>query len=225
MGLKLLIGNKNYSSWSLRPWLALKAAGVPFDEEVLPIFTETFAAALDALGVPRKVPVLLDDGFPVWESLAIIEHIAERFPAAPVWPSDAAARAEARAVSSEMHAGFHAVRQQLPMNLWRPPERRAVDARAEADITRITQIWRAARSRFGAGGEYLYGAFSAADAMFAPVAARFRTYAIPLDLVSSAYVAAIHAHPAFVAWRGAALAEPWLIEEDEVDWPLVKRES
>lgn len=225
MGLKLLIGNKNYSSWSLRPWLALSAAGLAFEEQVLPFHSEAFDGALDALGVPRKVPVLLDDGVPVWESLAIIEHVAERFADAAIWPRALEARMEARAVSCEMHAGFTAVRQQLPMNLWRPPERRAVDARAEAEIARITQIWRRARERFGAGGDFLYGAFSAADAMFAPVAARFRTYAVPLDPVSSAYVAAIHGHPAFVAWRRAALAEEWLVAEDEVDWPQVKRED
>lgn len=225
MGLTLLIGNKNYSSWSLRPWLALTAAGIPFTEEVLPLFTPRFAERLDGLGVPRRVPVLIDDGMPIPESLAIIEHAAERFPDAPVWPAAFRARAQARAVSSEMHAGFTAVRRQLPMNLWRPPEPRGIDADAAADIARITQIWREARDRFGADGDFLFGAFSAADAMFAPVAARFRTYAVPLDKISAAYVAAIHAHPAFVAWREAALAEDGLVAEDELDWPLVKRES
>ncbi len=225
MSLKLLIGNKNYSSWSMRPWLALKAAGLPFEEEVLPLWTDPFNTALDALGVPRKVPVLVDDGVAIWESLAIIEHVAERFPAAPVWPADSLARVHARSVSCEMHAGFTGVRGQLPMNLWRPPEPRALDAAAVADVVRITHIWREARGRFGGGRDFLYGAFSAADAMFAPVAARFRTYEVPLDPISAAYVAAIHAHPAFCEWRTAALAEPWVVAEDEVDWPQVKREG
>lgn len=225
MGLKLFIGNKNYSSWSLRPWLALKAAGIAFQEEVLPLHTDAFHAALDAIGVPHKVPVLLDDGAPVWESLAIIEHAAECCPAARLWPADAAARRHARSVSCEMHSGFMNVRRQLPMNLWRPPEPRAVDAGAEADIARISHIWREARRRFGAGGDFLYGTFSAADAMFAPVATRFGTYEVPLDPVCAAYVAAIHAHPAFVEWRAAALREDWLLAEDEVDWPQVKRET
>ena len=225
MSLKLLIGNKNYSSWSMRPWLALKAAGLPFEAEVLPLWTDAFTTALDALGVPRKVPVLVDDGVAIWESLAIIEHVAERFPPAPVWPADPLARRHARSVSCEMHAGFAAVRSQLPMNLSRPPEPRAIDAAAMADVTRITHVWREARDRFGTGGDFLYGAFSAADAMFAPVAARFRTYEVPLDPVCAAYVAAIHAYPAFGEWRMAALAEPWVVAEDEVDWPQVKRES
>lgn len=225
MALTLIIGNKNYSSWSLRSWLALKAAGIGFEERLLPIASAEFYAALAALNLPPRVPVLLDDGEPVWDSLAIVAHVAELFPHAGLWPEDRIARGHARAICAEMHAGFSALRRQLPMNLWRPPAPCPLDARGEADVTRIAAIWRCARGRFGSGGAFLFGAFSAADAYFAPVASRFATYAVPLDAVSAAYVRSVLAHPEFRAWRAAALTEPWVLAADEVDWPQVKREG
>lgn len=224
MALTLFIGNKNYSSWSLRAWLALKAADVPFEERLIPFGSEAFREALGGLGSPMRVPLLLDEGEPVWDSLAIIEHVAERFPDRPLWPGDRAARMMARAVSAEMHAGFHYLRRHMPMNLWRPPEPRAYDDAVAKDIARICEIWRNARARFGAEGDFLFGRFSAADAVYAPVATRLRTYAVPLDPVSAAYVAALHAHPDFAAWRTEGLKETWVEEHDEVDWPVVKRE-
>lgn len=223
--LTLLIANKNYSSWSLRAWLALKGADIAFTERLLPFESEAFDAAFAGLAAPRRVPLLLDGEAAVWDSLAIIEHVAERYPDRPVWPTERAARMMARSICAEMHSGFHRLRRHLPMNLWRPPEPRACDAGVEADLARIADIWREARTRFGADGPFLFGRFSAADAYYAPVATRLRTYAVPLDPVSAAYVEAIHSWPDFVAWRTEALKEPWVAEHDEVDWPEVKREA
>lgn len=223
MALTLIIGNKNYSSWSLRPWLALTAAGVPFEERLLPIGGADFAPALATLGVPARVPVLLDGGLAVWDSLAIIEYAAERHPDAEIWPRDVAARALARCAAAEMHSGFHRLRRHLPMNLWRPPAPFPLAAGVAEEVARASTLWRTLRARFGAGGDFLFSRFSAADAMFAPLATRLRTYQVPLHDDAARYVEAIHAHPAFLAWRGAALDEPWVIAEDEVDWPEVKR--
>lgn len=223
MSLTLIVGNKTYSSWSLRPWLALSAAGIAFEERVLPLGTDEFRATLAAYGASGRVPLLVDGEALVWESLAIIEWVAERHPDRGLWPADPAARALARSIATEMHAGFSALRSELPMNLARPPEARALSPKAEADVARILHVWGQARARFGAGGPFLFGGFGAADAMFAPVAARFHTYQVPLDAVGAAYVAAIHAEPHFVRWRAAALAEPWVVAEDEIDWPQVKR--
>ncbi|HQS08512.1 MAG: glutathione S-transferase [Rhizobiales bacterium 24-66-13] len=224
MPLKLIIGNKNYSSWSMRPWLALRAAGIAFEEQRIAIGTDAFKAALAPLGTAGRVPVLVDGEIPVWDSLAIIEHVAETHPSRPLWPARPAARAFARSVSAEMHASFHHLRRHLPMNLWRPVELRDLPEGVARDVARVTAIFREARQRFGGGGDFLFGAFCAADAMFAPVATRLRTYAVPLDEVSAAYVAAVHAQPDFVAWKAEALRESEVLAEDEVDWPQVKRE-
>lgn len=223
MTLTLIIANKNYSSWSMRPWLALMAADVDFEEKLVPLGSDLFRETLAGLGTAGRVPVLLDDGAAIWESLAIIEHLAERYPDRPFWPTDRAARAMARAVAAEMHAGFTHLRGHLPMNLWRPPEPRALNEGVEKDLARITAIWTTARARFGQDGPFLFGRFSAADAMYAPLATRLRTYDVPVVPEVADYVAAIHAYPHFVAWRDAALAETWSVPADEVDWPLVKR--
>lgn len=222
--LTLLIGNKNYSSWSLRAWLALKGAGIAFEERLIPFGSDDFAGAFEGLASPSRVPLLLDEGMPVWDSLAIIEHVAERYPDRPVWPGGREARAMARSISAEMHSGFHRLRRHMPMNLWRPVEPRAYDEDVGADIARVLAIWQAARSQFGTDGPFLFGRFSAADAMYAPVATRLRTYDVPLDPVSSAYVEAIHAEPHFAAWKADGVKEPWVEPHDEVDWPEVKRE-
>jgi len=208
MALTLVIGNKNYSSWSLRPWLALAHHKIVFEEVVIPIHTPETPAAIGKYSPAGKVPILVDGDATVWESIAIIEHLAERFLDAKLWPADFVARAHARAISCEMHGGFAALRQQCPMNL-RRRKKRALTPEAEADVRRITQMWRGARSRFGAGGDFLFGAFSAADCMYAPVATRIASYEIDVDPVSAAYVEAIHALPAFRDWRKAALAETW----------------
>jgi len=221
--LRLIIGNKNYSSWSLRPWLAMTALGIPFEEELVPLDAPDFKERIWARSPAGKVPVLIDGEAVVWESSAILEHLAERFPEKGVWPSDPVARAHARSLATEMHNGFGALRSVAPMNLWRPVEARSFPEEALQDVRRITRRWGEARARFGSGGDFLFGAFCAADAMYAPVATRLRTYAIEIDPVAAAYVEAIHAHPAFVAWKEAALKETGALAEDEVDWPLVKR--
>ncbi len=223
--LQLIIGNKNYSSWSLRPWLAMKVAGIPFQETLISLEAADFKSRLLELSGAGKVPVLIDGETRIWESLAILEYLAEKFPNAGLWPREPAMRGHARAVASEMHAGFQALRRQLPMNIRRPVIPRPLDADAQADAKRIQAIWRECRTRFGSGGSFLYGAFGAADAMYAPVVSRFHTYAVEVDGVARDYMRAVMALPAFSEWRQAALREPWVLPHDEVDWPQVKREG
>ena len=225
MGLQLIIGNKNYSSWSFRPWLAMKVAGIAFEETLISLEAPDFKKRVTALGGAGRVPTLIDGNTRVWESLAILEYLAEKFPAAALWPEPPAARAHARAISSEMHAGFAAVRRQLPMNIRRPVLPRALDAEAIGDVARIDAIWNECRSRFGAGGPFLYGAFGAADAMYAPVVWRFRTYAVEVSAIAQAYMHALMALPAWNEWREAACREPWVLPHDEVDWPKVLRDE
>jgi glutathione S-transferase len=222
--LHLIIGNKNYSSWSLRPWIAMKVAGIAFQETVISLEAADFKARVRAISGAGKVPVLADGDVRVWESLAILEYLSEKFPTAGLWPRDAGARAHARAISAEMHAGFQPLRRQLPMNMWRPVLARELAPDAKADVARIDEIWTDCRARFGAEGPFLYGAFGAADAMYAPVVSRFHTYAVDLSAVARDYVRAVMALPAWKQWRDAALREPWVLPHDEVDWPEVKRE-
>lgn len=223
--MKLIIANKTHSSWSLRPWLVLAEFGIPFEEVLVP-FGPTFddpewKRTVAEYTPARKVPSLVDGAIAVWDSIAIIEYIAETHPELPIWPRDKAARALARSISAEMHSSFTALRSACPMNLaWVHPARDRGPAVA-ADIARVTEIWRDARQRFGAGGPFLFGAFSAADAMFAPVTSRFTTYSVALDPVSAAYVETVQGTPGFQAWREAALAEPWIVSEDEVDEPVL----
>ncbi|MCC6948208.1 MAG: glutathione S-transferase family protein [Bradyrhizobiaceae bacterium] len=206
--LRLVIGSKNYSSWSLRPWLALAHHKIPFDEILIPIDQPDTAARIRQYSPAGKVPILIDGEAAVWESIAILEHLNERFPQLQLWPKDPVARAHARAVATEMHAGFTALRQHCPMNL-RRKKARPLTPEVEADVQRITGMWRTARERFGTGGDFLFGGFSAADCMYAPVAARFASYEVEVDPVSKAYVDAIYRLPAFAAWREAALKETW----------------
>ena len=231
MALKLIIGNKNYSSWSMRPWIGLKAAGIPFDEEVVSLYGEGSKQQILARSPSGKVPILIDgqgngqgnDEARVWESLAILEYAAEKFPAAGLWPADAAARAHARAIATEMHAGFVALRTECGMNMWRPPAAKELSADAKANIARIQALWTDARSRYGAGGPFLFGRFCAADAMYAPVVSRFMTYAIGVTGPVEAYMQAMIALPAWQEWRKAALNESWVIPKFEYDWPNVPR--
>jgi glutathione S-transferase len=225
MALTLVIGNKNYSSWSLRPWIAMKTAGIAFEERLISLGDANFKQTVHRISPAGKVPALSDDGVHVWESLAILEYLAEKFPAAGLWPTDAAARAHARAIASEMHAGFMGLRGDCPMNLWRPVKRRELSTDAQANAARIDALWADCRARFGHGGPFLFGAFCAADAMYAPVASRFETYAIEVSASSRAYMSAILALPAFVEWKAAALKEPWVLPEDEPDWPTVLKVS
>jgi len=216
MTLKLVIGNKNYSSWSMRPWLALRANNIAFEEIFIPLYTGE-ADKKRILGFTRsgKVPALLDGDVTIWDSLAIIEYAAERFPEALLWPEDRASRAHARAISAEMHSGFAALRNECGMNLHRPVGRIALSADARADIARIQQIWIECRDRYGQSGRFLFGAFGGADAMFAPVVHRFRTYDIEVDSNVRGYMDAMMALPAFREWTSAALAETLVIEKFE----------
>jgi glutathione S-transferase len=217
--ITLHIGNKKYSSWSLRPWLALKHTGAPFAEVLIPLDQPETKSAIGRSSPSGRVPVLRHGDVIVWESLAICEHLAEVFPAARLWPQDPVARAHARAVSSEMHAGFTDLRRHLPMDLGRrwPLGDRLV--RAEADIARVCAIWRECREHFGKrgvndAGDFLFGGFTIADAMYAPVTTRFLTYGVPLDPVCAAYVEAMSRWPAMREWAEAARAEPWVIHYD-----------
>jgi glutathione S-transferase len=221
--LKLIIGNKNYSSWSFRPWIAMKAANIPFEEEVISLDAPDFKSRLNAVSGTGKVPTLIDGNIKVWESLAILEYLAETFPAAKLWPADPAARALARAISSEMHAGFVPLRKACPMNMWRPIMKRDVDADVKANVARIDAMWTECRKRYGQGGPFLFGSFGAADAMYAPVVARFHTYGLDVSATARTYMGAVMALPAWTEWRSAALKEPWVLAEDEVDWPKVER--
>ncbi len=224
MSLHLIIGNKNYSSWSFRPWLAMRVAGIRFDETVKSLDAADFKAHLKALGGSGRVPILIDGEVRIWESLAILEYLAERFPAAGLWPQHPVARARARAIASEMHAGFAAVRRHLPMNVSRPVKAQPIDADTAKDVARIDAIWTECRNTFGAAGPFLFGSFGAADAMFAPVVCRFHTYAVDVSATALAYMRAMMSLPAWEEWRDAARRETWVLPQDEVDWPQVLRE-
>jgi glutathione S-transferase len=224
MTLHLVIGNKNYSSWSFRPWLAMKVAGIAFEETVISLEAKDFKERVLPLSGTGKVPVLIDGDTRVWESLAILEYLAEKFPSAGLWPRDAKACAHARTISSEMHAGFVPLRSQLPMNTWRPVKHHPLDDAASANVTRIDAMWADCRARFGGDGLFLFGAFSAADAMYAPVVWRFRTYAVEVSAVARAYMQAVMALPAWDEWRRAARQEPWVLPHDELEWPSVLKE-
>jgi glutathione S-transferase len=223
--MKLILGNKNYSSWSMRPWLAMRVAGLRFEEEVISLNAPDFKVRLLEVSGTGKVPTLVDDEVRVWESLAILEYIADKFPAAALWPADAKARAHARAISHEMHAGFLPLRRACPMNLWRPVKKLALTDEVAANVRRIDAMWTDCRARFGSQGPFLFGHFTAADAMYAPVVSRFHTYAVEVGAASRAYMEAVMALPAWHEWRAAALKEPWVLPEDEPDWPQVLREA
>jgi glutathione S-transferase len=217
MGLHLVIGNRNYSSWSLRPWLAMKVAGIAFEETVISLDAPDFKSRVTAVSWAGKVPVLLDGGISVWESLAILEYLAEKFPTSGLWPRDTRAREHARAAASEMHGGFGALRSQLPMNVRRPVKAHAVEDDAKRDIARIDALWSECRARFGNEGPFLYGGFGAADAMYAPVVWRFQTYAVDVSAVAGAYMRNVMELPAWNEWREAALREPWVLPRNEIE--------
>ncbi len=215
MDLILVIGNKNYSSWSLRPWLALKQAGIPFREIHISLYTETSRAEIKKYSPSGKVPTLIDGTVTVWESLAICEYLADKFPEKHLWPADPAVRAVARAVATEMHAGFGALRQHMSMNVRKHLPGKGRTPEVLKDIERITTLWNDCRARFGKGGDFLFGRFSIADAMYAPVALRFVTYEVGLDPVSAAYVKTIADLPAIRQWLADARAETEVIPQFE----------
>jgi glutathione S-transferase len=217
----LVIGNKLHSSWSLRPWLLMRQLGIPFDEVLIPftdpIDTPEWKGEVAKYSPAGKVPALVDGDIAVWESLAIMDHLADTLPDLAVWPRDRAARAMARSVAAEMHAGFSALRNACPMNLGKrfaPKDRGPAVAK---DVGRIVGIWTTARERFGRGGPFLFGSFSAADAMYAPVATRFDTYSVDVPHICRDYMDALFETAAFREWREAALRETWIVPEDEVD--------
>lgn len=214
--LTLVIGNKNYSSWSLRPWLAMKQAGLDFREVRVDLYTPTAPQEIQQYSAAGKVPVLLNDSLTIWDSLAICEHLAEHFPTTHWWPEDKVARAIARAISAEMHSGFQNLRQNMPMNCRARLPAKGMAPGVQADIERITTIWNDCRQRFSSGGEMLFGEFTIADAMFAPIASRFTTYDVQLDPVSRGYVDSIWALTAMQEWAAAAQVETAVIASFEL---------
>ncbi|WP_230531029.1 glutathione S-transferase family protein [Microvirga roseola] len=212
----LVIANKLYSSWSLRPWLLMKQLGVAFDEIFIPLDLPDTKEKVLKHSPAGKVPILIDGDVTVWESIAIMDYVGETY-GAPVWPEDRKARAMARSVAAEMHAGFSALRSACPLNLGKKYARRNRGEAVARDVARFFEIVRQAREKFGAGGPFLFGAFSAADAMYAPLVTRLDTYSIELDATTQAYVDAILSLPAFQEWRTAGLKEEWVVEADEVD--------
>ena len=214
---KLIIGNKRYSSWSLRPWLVMTHFGLPFEEVLVPLDTPEFKPTVLKYSPSGKVPCLVAGDIAVHETLAIIEYLAESHPEHAIWPRDRAARALARALACEMHAGFTGLRSACPMNLRKHFAFKDRGPAAAADVARIEAAWRDARVRFGAAGSFLFGEFSAADAMFAPVVTRLDTYGWPVAADTRAYMDAVLALPAFRAWKAGADAETAIVEADEVE--------
>lgn len=212
--LSITIGNKNYSSWSLRGWMAVKLTGAEFEEVLIPLDQPETHAAILARSPSGLVPALHHDGLVIHDSLAIAEYLAELFPDAGLWPEARGARAMARAVTAEMHAGFTSLRAQLSMDM-RRQRSKEISPAVRADITRITEIWESCRRDYGAGGDYLFGkSYCVADAFYAPVVSRFRTYGVTLEGAAKAYAEAAWAFPALQEWYAAARAEPWDLGDD-----------
>lgn len=217
MSLQLLIGNKNYSSWSLRPWLAMEAAGIDFEETVLPLYEPGSKETILEWSPGGKVPVVKDGAVTIWDSLAILEYLAERHPDKHLWPDDPAARALARSISAEMHSGFMALRREMPMNIRRSFPDRMLSDDAQADIARVIEIWNDCRQAdWAADGPFLFGRFTNADAMFAPVATRFLTYGVDIrGDAARRYAQDLLAMPAMEKWIAAAHTESWVIDRFE----------
>jgi glutathione S-transferase len=203
----LIIGNKNYSSWSLRAWLAMKQAGMEFAEIRIPLDLPETRSQILRYSPTGRVPALRCDALTIWDSLAICEYIAEQFPDALLLPQDTQTRAIVRSVSAEMHSGFPALRQRLPMDCRARYPYEGFNAEVQSDIDRVTKLWQTCRQQYGSGNSFLFGHFTLADAMFAPVASRFVTYNVPVDAISQAYIDALYALPALQEWLTAAAAE------------------
>ncbi|MBC8037330.1 MAG: glutathione S-transferase family protein [Rhizobiales bacterium] len=215
--ITLVIGNKIYSSWSLRPWIALTMAGIPFDEEMIWLDQPDTKAKISAHSKAGRVPILRHGKITIWESLAILEYLAETFPEKNLWPKTKAARAMARSICSEMHAGFSSLRNACPMNLRRPRKPVTLSDATKTDIQRIENMWRECRTNFAKGGKFLFGKYCNADSMFAPVVTRFDTFDIQVAKDTRQYMDNVMATSAFKAWKEAALKETSRIEHDEVD--------
>ncbi|MBB5018865.1 glutathione S-transferase [Chitinivorax tropicus] len=214
---KLVIGNKNYSSWSLRPWFLLKHADIPFEEILIPLYEIDWRKHILKYSPTGKVPCLIDGKAVVWESIAICEYVAELFPGCYLLPKDPVVRAEVRSVSAEMHAGFFNMRKTMPMNVRKRFPGHGRTPETNADIRRITEVWNSCRERFGDRGPFLFGEFTMADAMFAPVCTRFLTYGVELPEPARAYMQYMLNTPAMKEWYAAALTEPQIIAHSEVD--------
>jgi len=211
MDATLYVGNRNYSSWSVRGSLLVRQSGIAFREVLIPLDTDEFAAKIGAVSPTRRVPVLHIDGLVIWDTLAIAEFLHEQKPAAGMWPQDRAARARARSVSAEMHSGFSDLRSCMPMDM-RGRHKVPMTPDLQADIARIDALWNDCRATYGRGGEYLFGAWSAADAMYAPVVSRFRTYGVELSPLARRYTDAVWQWPAFKTLAAEAAAEPWSLD-------------
>lgn len=208
----LIIANRNYSSWSLRAWLALEATGVVFDEVVVPLGTPETEAAIRRWSPTGRLPAYRDAEILVWDSLAICEYLAERYPDAELWPSDPTARATARSIAAEMHSGFVPLRKHMPMNLRASYPGEGQGEGVDEDIARVAEIWETCRTKFGGGGDLLFGHFTIADAFFAPIVSRFRTYGVTLEGAAGEYMEAVWALPAMQDWAEKARSEPWSVE-------------
>lgn len=213
--MKLLIGNRNYSTWSLRPWLVLRHFDIPFEDEVLQLAGPGWKETLAQRSPTGKVPLLIDGDLAVPETIAIIEYLADKFPEKAIWPAGIGDRALARAAAAEMHAGFSALRSNAPMNLRTSHPSKVPLDRVAADLHRVEALLGGLLER--SGGPYLFGAFTGADAMYAPLATRLRTYDLPMSDVLAGYVEAIYALPVFQQWLAEALKEPWIVDDDEID--------
>jgi glutathione S-transferase len=216
--LKLVIGNKNYSSWSMRPWLALRANDIEFEEVFIPLYTDNKADKDRILSFSHagKVPALVDGDLTVWDSLSIIEYLAEKFPQSKLWPEDHARRAHARSISAEMHSGFMPLRNECGMNLHRPVGAVALSDDARANVARVQDIWADCYGRYGKEGPFLFGAFGAADAMYAPVVSRFFTYDVAVGPTARVYMDAVKSLPAWSDWQAKAVEETWVLPEFEI---------
>jgi glutathione S-transferase len=218
--IKLIIGNRAYSSWSMRGWLAFRQSGLEFEELVVPVFDEQWEQLREgdefapSLG---KVPILWDGDCVVWDSIAIVEFLADRVGRDKFWPTDDAARGMARSMAAEMHSSFSNLRRDLPMNVRRNLGQRELSPKVVEEINRILQLWAQARARFGGTGQYLFGDWCAADIMFAPVVTRFVTYSVPVPPFAATYMEAVLDHPAVAEWIEKAQEEPWVIEEFETE--------
>ena len=216
--MRLIIGNKAYSSWSLRGWLACKLSGLPFEERVIDMFGpdwEERRADPDLAPGGGRVPILWDGKVAVWDSLAIVEHLNDLTGNTRFWPTDPPARAHARAIAAEMHSGFFALRNECGMNLRHTYAPAPLSGETQAEVARIVDLWQTARTRFGGGGDYLFGDFGAADIMYAPVVTRFVTYAVPVPADVQSYIDAVIANPWMKEWTAAAFADPHVIAKYE----------
>jgi glutathione S-transferase len=215
MRLRLVVANKNYSSWSMRPWIVLRQAGIPFEEQMVPFETDAWAQRIPSATPTGQVPVLWIDDEPVWDSLAIIEAVAELFPDKRLWPIDPRARRRARAISAQMHSGFTDLRRKMPMNIGADLAGKGRTPEVESDIARVVAIWTDCRQSFGKDGAMLFGDFTIADAMFAPVVTRFATYGVSLPPVAAAYAEAVRGLSAVREWCDAARRETAFVAHDE----------